>query len=70
MIQDLTEQEEKMVESMQKELHAYTEGIVVEGKAGYQDVVTIFFMMKIVQLQNRIKELEDSPDIIFPRLKN
>ena len=70
MIQDLTDQEEVMVQNMQKELHAYTEGIVVEGKAGYRDVVTIFVMMKIVRLQDRVKELEDSPDINFPRMKN
>lgn len=55
----MTAAQEKIVEEMQMELHIYTEYCMKNGRTDYQDVVTIFLLMKIAELQQDKFYLEE-----------
>lgn len=57
MLQDLTEWEENEMQKMQIELEKYVKEC--EGE-DFQSVVSVFFMMKLVQMQSRMDRLQDA----------
>lgn len=47
------------VQALQKEMHAFIEGIMTRNpNIPYQDCVTTFFLHRIIQLEDALKELK------------